>query len=139
MRAWKARLQSADRGTDMSETESFVCIGCPIGCPLQLTHEGTEIREITGHECNRGAKYARQEFTDPRRGMSTTVAIDGARWRRLPVKVTRPLPKDRVLEAARLIHQIRVVAPVRVGQILLEDLLGEAGVAVVATRSMARL
>ena len=37
-----------------------------------------------------GAKYARQEFTDPRRSLSTTVAIAGARWARLPVKTTRP-------------------------------------------------
>jgi CxxC motif-containing protein len=71
--------------------------------------------------------------------MSTTVAIEGARWKRLPVKVTSPVPKDRVLEAARLIHRLRARAPVRRGEVLLEDLLGEKGVQVVATRSMERL
>jgi CxxC motif-containing protein len=123
----------------MSDTKSFTCIGCPIGCPLVLTHEGRNIVEIEGATCSRGAKYARQEFTDPRRGMSTTVAIEGARWKRLPVKVTSPVPKDRVLEAARLIHRLRARAPVRRGEVLLEDLLGEKGVQVVATRSMERL
>jgi CxxC motif-containing protein len=122
----------------MSDTKSFTCIGCPIGCPLQLTHEGREIVEIEGASCNRGAKYAQQEFTDPRRGMSTTIAIDGARYPRLPVRVTSPIPKDRVLEAARLIHRLRARAPVRRGDVLLDDLLGEPGVQVVATRSMGR-
>jgi CxxC motif-containing protein len=123
----------------MTERREFVCIGCPIGCPLQLTHEGTTIVEVEGHECGRGAKYARQEFVDPRRALSTTVAIRGARWIRLPVKVSRPVPKEKVLEVARLIHQLRVEAPVSVGQVLLRDLLGEPGVEVVATRSMPRL
>jgi len=119
-------------------TKNFTCIGCPIGCPLQLTHEGREIVEIEGAACNRGAKYAQQEFTDPRRGMSTTVAIEGARWKRLPVKVTHAIPKDRVLEAARVIHQLHLKAPVKRGEVLIDDLLGEKGVQVVATRSLSR-
>jgi CxxC motif-containing protein len=123
----------------MSDTRGFVCVGCPIGCPLQLEHEGKEIVEVSGNECKRGAKYARQEFTDPRRELSTTVAISGAQWRRLPVKITAPVAKDRVIEAARAIHEISVVAPVEMGQLLLEGLLGEAGVDVVATRSMVRI
>lgn len=123
----------------MSSVTSFVCIGCPIGCPLELTHEGREILEVQGQACNRGAKYARQEFTDPRRQLSTTVPIRGARWQRLPVRVTGAIPKDRVLEAARLIHQLRATAPISAGQVLLADLLGEPGIAVVATRSMPRL
>jgi CxxC motif-containing protein len=122
----------------MSETRSFVCIGCPIGCPLVLTHEGREVTEVQGNECDRGAKYARQEFTDPRRSLSTTVAIAGARWPRLPVKVTKQLPKDRIREAATLLHALRVEAPVERGRVLVKDLLGEPGADVVACRGMAR-
>lgn len=120
----------------MSETRAFVCIGCPIGCPLVLTHEGREVIEVAGNACDRGAKYARQEFTDPRRPLSTTVAISGATVARLPVKVTKALPKERVLEAARRIHEIRVTAPVERGAVLLRDLLGEPGADVVACRSV---
>ncbi len=122
----------------MSETSTFTCIGCPIGCPLQLTHQGTEILEISGHACNRGAKYAQQEFTDPRRGMSTTVAIEGARWKRLPVKVTKPVPKHRVIEAAAEIHKLLLRAPVKRGDVLISGLLGEEGCDVVATRTLTR-
>ena len=123
----------------MSDLKNFTCIGCPIGCPLQLTHEGREILEIEGFQCNRGAKYAQQEFRDPRRFMSTTVRIEGARWNRLPVKVTAPVPKDRVVEAAVEIHKLSVMAPVKMGDVLLRDLLGEKGVDVVATHSMDRI
>ena len=123
----------------MPETEKFVCVGCPIGCPLELQHEGDEIIEIEGNDCKRGAKYAKQEFSDPRRSLSTTVAISGAMWRRLPVKTSGQVPKDRVLEAARAIHGIRCRAPVEVGEVLIEGLLGEAGLDVIATRSMEKV
>jgi CxxC motif-containing protein len=120
----------------MADTEKFVCIGCPVGCPLELAHEGDQIVEVAGNDCRRGAKYAKQEFTDPRRSLSTTVAISGAVWARLPVKTTGQVPKDRVMEAARAIHQIHCRAPVESGQVLLEGLLDETGLDVVATRSM---
>ncbi len=123
----------------MAETKQFTCINCPIGCPLQLQHEDKEIVEISGYECNRGAKYAQQEFTDPRRGLSTTVAISGARWGRLPVRVTGAILKNRVMEAARKIHELRIEAPVRLGQVLIEDFLGEKDIHVVACRSMDRI
>lgn len=123
----------------MTETRKLVCIGCPIGCPLQLDHQGKTIIEVSGNECDRGSKYAEQELVDPRRGLATTVAISGARWARLPVKASGPVPKERVLEAARAIHALRLEAPVSVGQVLLRDLLGESGLDVVATRSMERV
>ena len=62
--------------------------------------------------------------------------IVGARWRRLPVKVTEPVEKGRILEAARQIHQVHVTAPVKIGQVLIKDFLGEKGIDVVACRSM---
>ncbi len=123
----------------MIENKQYTCIGCPIGCPLQLEHEGGEIKEISGYECNRGAKYARQEFTDPRRSLSTTITISGALWDRLPVKVTGPILKDQVKDAVGRIHQLAVEAPVESGQILISDFMGEAGIHVVACRSMKRI
>jgi len=120
----------------MAKAKEFTCIGCPIGCPLQLVHKGSKITEISGNECDRGAKYAKQEFTDPRRELSTTVEIVGAYLKRLPVKVTGPVKKGRILEAARKIHTLQVEAPVKLGQVLIQDFLGNKGIDVVACRTM---
>ncbi len=122
-----------------TDVKEFVCIGCPMGCPLQLTHEGPTIVEVKGHQCSRGSKYAKQEFTDPRRSLSTTIRVRGGRWARLPVKVTRQVPKERVREVAALIHGIEIEAPVAMGQVLLRNVLGDSAIEVVATRSMPRL
>ncbi len=123
----------------MNEVKHFTCIGCPVGCPLKLEHTGGRIVEVAGYECNRGAKYARQEFYEPRRSVSTTIAISGALWRRLPVKVNRAVHKDRVKDAVRRIHALRIEAPVSMGQIIVADFLGEKGLCVVASRSMPRI
>ena len=120
----------------MSEIRELTCIRCPIGCPLRLEHEGNTIIEVSGNECQRGAKYARQEFVEPRRSLSTTVAVVGGRLARLPVKTVRSVRKEQQLQAVREIHRLRVQPPVRIGQVLIEDLLGEPGMQVVATRSL---
>lgn len=120
----------------MEQHENYVCIACPIGCPLELVHDGGKIREVEGNQCNRGAKYARQEFVDPRRSFSTTIPIDGAWLARLPVKLTAPVPKDLIAEAAAAVHELRAAAPVRLGHVFARDLLGIEGVDVVATRSL---
>lgn len=123
----------------MIEIKKYICIGCPVGCPLQLEHERNRIKEVSGYECNRGAKYAKQEFTDPRRSISTTIPISGALRQRLPVKVSGAIHKDRILEAARKIHELQVAAPVEMGRVLIKDFLGEKGIDVVASRSMKRV
>lgn len=122
----------------MSKITELTCIQCPMGCPLQLTHEGNEIIEVGGYNCNRGDKYARQEFVDPRRSISTTIAIEGSQWARLPVKISQSFPKEKILEAVKAIHQLHVQAPVMRGQILLENILGYTGIHVVACKSMAQ-
>ncbi len=122
-----------------SETQDYVCITCPIGCPLQLVHEGGSIQEISGNNCKRGAKYARQEFTDPRRSFSTTIPIAGAIYARLPVKLSAPIRKEEVLAAARVVHGLSATAPIACGEVLLTGLLGEDDVAVVACRTMKRV
>jgi CxxC motif-containing protein len=122
-----------------SKTEEYVCISCPIGCPLQLVHEGDTIQEVSGNNCKRGAKYARQEFTDPRRSFSTTIPIEGALYPRLPVKLSAPIRKENVLEAARVIQGLSASAPVARGDVLLRGLLGDEDVVVVASRTMKRV
>jgi CxxC motif-containing protein len=121
------------------QVQKYVCINCPIGCPLRLVHEGDSIVEIEGQECNRGAKYAKQEFTDPRRTFATTVPIEGALYARLPVKLTAPLPKQHIMAAMGEIRKLSVKAPVQLGLVLLRDVVGVPGVDVVASRTLPRV
>ncbi len=120
------------------EITTLTCISCPIGCQLEIEHEGKQISKISGNSCPRGAKYAEQEFIDPRRTFSTTVPLSGGRERRLPVKLTAPIPKARLLEAAEAIHRLHAEAPIQLGDVIARNLLGLEGVDVVSVRTVAR-
>ena len=119
----------------MSEIRHLTCIGCPMGCPLELIIADGEILEITGNECQRGEDYARQEFSDPRRMVSTTVTCISGLWPRLPVKTAEAIPKDKVIEVVNELHTLEIKAPVQMGQVILNDVAG-TGITVIATRSL---
>ena len=116
-------------------TVNMTCIGCPLGCGLMLTHIDGEIIRVEGSSCKRGQKYARQEFTDPRRDFATTVLLHGAHIARVPVKTSAPVPKDMVVRAARACHRVELRPPVHVGQVVIENVLG-TGVDILATREV---
>lgn len=121
----------------MREKKNLTCIGCPMSCPLQLLIIDGEIQEVTGFDCKRGEAYARQEFTNPCRIVCTTVACVAGLWPRLPVKTVAAIPKDKVLAAVQALHALEIEAPVKVGQVVMENVV-ETGVAVISSRSMAK-
>jgi CxxC motif-containing protein len=91
--------------------------------------------EVRGHSCKRGKEFAVQEHTDPRRFVTTTVRIEGGLWPRLPVKTAASVPKGRVADVAKVLHELTLEAPVAMGDVVLADVLG-TGVDVVATRDL---
>jgi CxxC motif-containing protein len=55
------------------------------------------------------------------------------------VKLSEPIRKEDVLEAARVVRGLSTSAPVACGEVVLSGLLGEEGVDVVACRTMERV
>lgn len=115
---------------------TYLCIGCPLGCRLEVEADAEHaIVEIRGFDCKRGKEYAQQEHTDPRRLVTGTVAIQGGRWARLPVKTTQAVPKGAVLRVAAALHGLTVQAPVAMGDCLARNIAG-TGADLIATRAM---
>lgn len=119
------------------EMSSYLCVSCPLGCRLEVDAVDGDIVEIRGFACKRGERYAKQEHTNPRRHVSTTVAITGAGLPRLPVRAAEPVPKAQVRALVEALAAIEVTAPVARGAVVLEDAAG-TGVDVIATRHLAR-
>lgn len=113
------------------------CIVCPIGCHLEAElSESGEILSISGNTCRRGEAYMRDELTDPRRTLTSTVKLDGAKHDRyLPVKTDGGISKGRLFEAMAVLSQMTVTAPVKRGDVIAENFLGE-GVALVAGKTV---
>ena len=119
----------------MSEITHYLCIGCPLGCRLEVEEDGGEVLEIRGFACKRGKEYAEREHTDPRRLVATTVHVQGGIWPRLPVKTAEPIPKDAVVSLCRALRQICLTAPVERGEVVATD-VADTGVDIIATRDM---
>ena len=116
-------------------TATYLCIRCPIGCHLEVDATDGEVLAVRGATCTQGERYARQEHVDPRRSVSTTVAVTGAGVARLPVRTAEAVPKDRTRDVARAVRSVTVHAPVRCGQVVAADVCG-LGIDVIATRSL---
>ena len=101
----------------------LICINCPRGCHLQVERNGEEIA-VSGNACPRGYTYAYSEMTNPLRTLTTTVAIDSQRCRRLPVISSCPLPKGRIMDAMKELKGVSVRAPVAMGDVIVKDILG---------------
>ena len=119
---------------DMEKRE-LTCIRCPLGCAITVTLEGSTIQEITGFTCKRGEDYARKEVLDPTRTVTSVVFIDSESERMLPVKTKEDIPKDKIFEIMEALKSVRVKAPVKIGQVILENAAG-TGVPVVATKDV---
>ena len=117
------------------QVSHYLCIGCPLGCRLEVEEADHEIVEIRGFSCKRGEQYAAQEHTEPRRMVTTTVQVENGIWARLPVKTTAAIPKDQVMALCERLRSVRAVAPVAMGDVILANALG-LGVDVVASRSI---
>jgi len=115
----------------------YLCIGCPLGCRLEVEAEAADIVEVRGFACQHGEEFAIQEHTDPRRVVTTTVRIKGGVWPRLPVKTDGVIPKDKVVPLCRALHALSISAPIKLGEPILSDAL-ETGIDVVATRDLPR-
>ncbi|MDA0700135.1 MAG: DUF1667 domain-containing protein [bacterium] len=126
-----------DREGDV-QVSHYLCIGCPLGCRLEVEARGDEIVEVRGQSCKKGDAFARQEHVDPRRTVTTTVAVRGGLYPRLPVKTKGEVPKGAVVDVCRLLHGLVLEAPVALGQVVVADVLG-TGIDVVAGRDLPRV
>lgn len=109
----------------------LTCIICPNGCPLHVDDD----LNVTGNKCIRGIAYGKQEVTDPRRTLTSTVKVNSKLLKVCPVKTDTTLPKDLIIPAMEIVNNIRLETPVHLGQIVYANILG-TGVNLVATRDI---
>ena len=118
-------------------TINLTCIGCPLGCQIEVMMEGEKILLVTGNTCQRGEAYARKEVTAPTRIVTSSVRVYGStRGERMgPVKTASDVPKAKTMEVASALRGVAVPCPVRIGDVLFPNIAG-TGVDMVATKNV---
>jgi len=114
--------------------KELVCIVCPTGCRITADADGDAI-SIKGNTCKRGEDYARAELLAPMRGVTTIIPVKGGDIPFVSAKTSAPVPKALMLEVVRAAGALRLTAPVAIGDVLLENVLG-TGSNIVATKKV---
>ena len=115
---------------------TLTSIICPNGCSLEVEKEGEEIT-VKGNLCRRGAEYAREELTAPKRTISSSMRLVGGDMEIVSVRLDRPVPKEMIFPVMDAIKSASAEAPVHIGDVLLHDVLS-TGADVIATRNAER-
>ena len=124
----------------MSESEipqgskEIRCIVCPTGCLVHVENINGELI-IEGHLCKRGEEYAREEFIAPKRILTTTMRVENGFLPLVPVRSDNPIPKEKLEETLKQIAKAKVKAPIKMGDILLEKVLG-LDINIIASRDL---
>ena len=114
----------------------LTCIVCPKGCQLKVELDDNNpknVLSVEGHTCKRGEKYAHDECTAPMRTLTTTAAVAGGGV--VPVKTDRTIPKELMFECMKAVNALRVPADAKLGDVVLENVLG-TGANIVTTRNV---
>nr|WP_233120226.1 DUF1667 domain-containing protein [Thermosipho sp. 1074] len=117
----------------MKLIKKMTCISCPIGCELTVFVNG-EIK-VEGNRCPRGLEYAKNEVTNPKRILTISVKVEDGVMELVSAKTDKPVPKKMLHEIIEYIKGLKIKAPVKRGDIIINDILS-TGANLVATRTV---
>ncbi len=104
--------------------KKLTCIECPIGCEIEVGVEDGKAVSVKGNACPRGKMYAENEVVCPVRVVTSTVkATDGTM---VPVKTDKPVRKSEIFAVMEKINNSTCSLPVKIGDILLENVSDDA-------------
>lgn len=106
------------------ETREICCVICPMSCNITVKAEGRKIISIDNYSCPRGKEYAASEYLDPVRTITSTVRAIGYKSPVIPVRTSKPVPKDKIYEVMEVIRGLECSEPFNIGRVLVENVLG---------------
>ena len=86
--------------------------------------DGNQINSMEGFTCKRGEEYACSEFVHPVRILTSTAKVEGNCVPLVPVRSTKPIPKELLFQCMDEIRKLNVKAPVNRYDLLIPNILG---------------
>lgn len=118
--------------------KNYTCIICPNGCDITVELNNGIINSIQGATCKRGNRYVEQEITNPKRCISSSILLEGGVLPLVSVRLSNPIPKERIFDVMEVIKKSRLKAPVSTGQIAIANVLGLGSNVIVTKNVMAK-
>lgn len=102
----------------------FTCIICPNGCDIEARIEDGKLLTVEGALCPKGEAYVKQELINPQRTISTSVLVRGGVLPLASVRLTAPVPRERLRDVMDEIKKISLDAPVAAGTVVIKNIMG---------------
>ena len=100
--------------------KELTCIVCPRGCRLFIDDD----LNVTGNTCPRGAQYAKDELTNPKRMITSFMRVKNRENCVVSVKTSTSIPKGKIFEVMEEINKVGVDAPTHIGDVAIHNVLG---------------
>jgi len=104
--------------------KKYTCIICPNGCDISVEIEDSKILSVEGSACKRGNEYVKQELTNPQRSIASSILLEGGVLPLVSVRLSSPIPKEKISDVMVVIKKALLKAPVYVGQVAIANVLG---------------
>jgi len=111
--------------------KELTCIVCPRGCRLTIDDE----LNVTGNSCPRGAQYAKDELTNPKRMITSFVRVKNRENTVVSVKTSTSIPKWMIFDVMNEIDKVRVTAPTKIGDVAIKNVLN-TGADIIITKNI---
>lgn len=115
---------------------NLICICCPLGCPMTVILENSQVVDVQGNSCKRGAVYGQKECTNPTRMVTSSVRVTGGVLPLVSVKTAQDIPKEKLWACMKELKTICVPAPVTIGDVVCKN-IADTSVDLIATKSVA--
>lgn len=112
--------------------KKVTCSVCPMACEIDVTSHGRELH-ISGNRCGRGYQFAQKYIDKDEKVVTGRCLLAGGQMSRLPVSTNAKIPAELVREVLEAIQSTKVQAPIKRGQVIIENILG-TGADVIAQR-----
>ena len=111
--------------------KELTCIVCPRGCRLTIDDE----LNVTGNSCPRGAQYAKDELTNPKRMITSFVRVKNRENTVVSVKTSTSIPKGMIFDVMNEIDKVRITAPTKIGDVAIKNVLN-TGADIIITKNI---
>ena len=99
-----------------------ICIMCPMGCSLDIKKVDDQV-VVTGNTCKRGQMYGIEEFTHPKRTITTLCRREDGEV--VSCKTSGTVDKDKMQEVVKAISKLVAPKDVKIGDVLFDDILDQ--------------
>ncbi|MFA5235482.1 MAG: DUF1667 domain-containing protein [Bacilli bacterium] len=114
--------------------KDVICIVCPNSCHLQVDET---TMKVIGQQCPRGEAYGRQEITNPKRTLTTSVRTVFSDHPLVSVRTSGEIPKASIAQVMKELQKVIVDQRLPKGSVIVEN-VAMTGVDVITTASLDR-